>query len=126
MATLTADLEKRLKRLPQDLQGEFPDVPADMIERMRQADLFRVMQPQVFGGFEYGFEVFGEIVATLAAGCGSTGWVYGLLASHQWLIGCFSRAAQDEVWLDPSALAAGTYAPVAQAVAVEGGGTVRL
>jgi hypothetical protein len=33
MATLTADLEKRLKRLPQDLQGEFPDVPADTIER---------------------------------------------------------------------------------------------
>lgn len=33
MATLTADLEKRLKRLPQDLHGEFPDVPADTIER---------------------------------------------------------------------------------------------
>ena len=28
----------------------------DMIERMRQADLFRVMQPRLYGGFEYGFE----------------------------------------------------------------------
>ncbi|HEY6600553.1 MAG TPA: acyl-CoA dehydrogenase family protein, partial [Xanthobacteraceae bacterium] len=84
----------------------------DMIERMRQADLFRVMQPRAYGGFEYGFDVFAQIVAVIAAGCGSTGWVYALLASHQWLIACFSKAAQDEVWQERSALAAGSYAPV--------------
>jgi resorcinol 4-hydroxylase (FADH2) len=93
----------------------------DMIERMRQADLFRIMQPQAYGGFEYGFDVFAQVEAALAAGCGSTGWVYGLLASHQWLIACFSQQAQQEVWADRSALAAGTYAPVAQALAVDGG-----
>ncbi|HMG78044.1 MAG TPA: acyl-CoA dehydrogenase family protein [Xanthobacteraceae bacterium] len=93
----------------------------DMIARMREADLFRVMQPQAYGGFEYGFDVFAKVEATLASGCGSTGWVYGLLASHQWLIACFARAAQDEVWRDPNALAAGTYAPVARAVAADGG-----
>jgi len=96
-------------------------VGEDMIARMRAADLFRVLQPQAYGGFEYGFEVFGEIEATLASGCGSTGWVYGLLASHQWLIACFAKEAQDEVWRQPDALAAGTYAPVAQADAVAGG-----
>src|SRR5690348_16456575 len=96
-------------------------VSDDMIERMRQADLFRVMQPRAYGGFEYGFEVFAQIVAAIASGCGSTGWVYALLASHQWLIACFSQATQDEVWQDPRALAAGTYAPVARAVAAEGG-----
>ena len=96
-------------------------VSADMIARMRDADLFRVLQPKAYGGFEYGFEVFGEIEAALASGCGSTGWVYGLLASHQWLIACFGQAAQDEVWREGDALAAGTYAPVAQAEAVDGG-----
>src|SRR6266480_4338227 len=93
----------------------------DMIERMRQADLFRVMQPRAYGGFDYGFDVFAQIVAAIAAGCGSTGWVYALLASHQWLIACFSKAAQDEVWQDCNALAAGTYAPVARAVTADGG-----
>jgi len=93
----------------------------DMIERMRQADLFRIMQPRSYGGFEYGFDVFAQVVAAIAGGCGSTGWVYGLLASHQWLIACFPKAAQDEVWQDRTALAAGTYAPVGQAVAVDGG-----
>src|SRR6266496_3707072 len=92
----------------------------DMIERMRQADLFRIMQPRSYGGLEYGFDVFAQVVAAIAGGCGSTGWVYGLLASHQWLIACFSKAAQDEVWQDRTALAAGTYAPVGQAVAVDG------
>jgi len=93
----------------------------DMIERMRQADLFRIMQPRAYGGLEYGFDVFAQVVVAIARGCGSTGWVYGLLASHQWLIACFSKAAQDEVWQDRTALAAGTYAPVGQAVAVDGG-----
>src|SRR4051812_37776316 len=69
-------------------------VAADMITRMRELDLFRVMQPQAYGGLEHGFDVFAQIVAALAAGCGSTGWVYALLASHQWLIACFSREAQ--------------------------------
>jgi alkylation response protein AidB-like acyl-CoA dehydrogenase len=96
-------------------------VSDDMIGRIRHADLFRVMQPQAYGGFEYGFDVFSELVAAIASGCGSTGWVYGLLASHQWLIACFPRATQDEVWHDRGALAAGTYAPVGQAVAVDGG-----
>ena len=96
-------------------------VSEDMIGRMRQADLFRVMQPQAHGGLEHGFDVFSQIVATIARGCGSTGWVYGLLASHQWLIACFSAQAQEEVWRDRGALAAGTYAPVAQAVAADGG-----
>src|SRR2546427_1367320 len=96
-------------------------VDDDMIERMRQADLFRIMQPRSYGGFEYGFDVFAQIVAAIASGCGSTGWVYALLASHQWLIACFSKAAQDEVWQERTALAAGTYAPVGQAVAVDGG-----
>ena len=70
----------------------------DMIARMREADLFRIMQPQAYGGFEYGFEVLAQIEAIIAGGCGSTGWVYGLLASHQWLIACFPEEAQDEVW----------------------------
>ncbi len=92
-----------------------------MIERMRRADLFRIMQPQAHGGYEYGFEVLSELVAVIAGGCGSTGWVYSLLASHQWLVACFPPAAQDEVWQDPAALAAGTYAPVGRAVVADGG-----
>src|SRR5580704_5184341 len=36
-------------------------VSDDMIARMRQADLFRIMQPRAYGGFEYGFDVFVQV-----------------------------------------------------------------
>ncbi|HEY4921585.1 MAG TPA: hypothetical protein VII40_15895, partial [Xanthobacteraceae bacterium] len=83
-------------------------VGEDMIARMRAADLFRVLQPRAHGGFEYGFDVFIQVQMTIAGGCGSTGWVYGLLASQQWLIACLSPQAQDEIWHDRAALSAGT------------------
>ena len=38
-------------------------VGEDMIARMRELDLFRIMRPQAYGGFEYGFDVFSDIVA---------------------------------------------------------------
>jgi resorcinol 4-hydroxylase (FADH2) len=93
----------------------------DIVERMRQADLLRVMRPRAYDGLEHGFDVFTQLVAIIGSGCGSTGWVYGLLASHQWLVACFSAQAQEEVWRDRNALTTGTYAPVGQAVAVDGG-----
>src|SRR5258707_3304380 len=52
----------------------------DMIERMRQADLFRVMQPRSYGGLEHGFDVFAQIVAAISSGCGSAPLVFALSA----------------------------------------------
>ena len=40
-------------------------VGEDMIARMRELDLFRIMRPQAYGGFEYGFDVFSDIVAAV-------------------------------------------------------------
>ena len=94
-------------------------VSDDVIDHMRRADLFRILQPRAYGGFEYGFDVFTQIVAVIAGGCGSSGWVYGLLASHQWLTACFPARAQEEFWSERGAVAAGTYAPVGQGIAVE-------
>ena len=96
-------------------------VADDVIERIREAELFRVIQPQAFGGFEYGFEVFAELVATIGRGCGSSAWVFGLGAVHQWFVASFPKEAQEEFWADPGAIAAGSYAPVGKTVAVAGG-----
>ncbi|MGZ3410220.1 MAG: acyl-CoA dehydrogenase family protein [Xanthobacteraceae bacterium] len=96
-------------------------VSAEMIERMREADLFRTMQPAAYGGFEYGFEVLVDVTSAIGAGCGSTGWVACFGIVHQWLAASFSKPAQDEFWADPGAIAAGSYAPVGKVVPVEGG-----
>lgn len=91
-------------------------VSADLVDMMRDADLFRIMQPRAYGGFEYGYDVFVEAVATIANGDGSTGWVYSLGAVHQWLIACYPAEAQHEVWSSNSnAIAAVSYAPTGKA-----------
>lgn len=97
-------------------------VSADLIGMMRDADLFKIMQPRAYGGYELGYDVFVEAVATIASGDGSTGWVYSLGAVHQWLIACYPEEAQHEVWgKDPGAIAAVSYAPTGKAVPAPGG-----
>src|SRR5260221_3340573 len=91
-------------------------VSAELMARMREAGLFRVMQPARCGGFEYGYDVFVDLVAAVASGDGSTGWVYSLGAVHPWLIACYPEGAQQEVWSqDRDAIAAVSYAPTGKA-----------
>lgn len=97
-------------------------VSADLVGMMRDAGLFKVMQPRAYGGYELGYDVFVEAVATIAAGDGSTGWVYSLGAVHQWLIACYPAEAQHDVWSnDPGAIAAVSYAPTGKAEPTSGG-----
>ena len=92
-------------------------VSAELIGQMRDAELFVILQPERFGGFEYGYDLFVELVAAIAAGDGSTGWVYSLGAVHSWILACYPEEAQQEVWgSERNAIAAGSYAPSGKAV----------
>ena len=81
-------------------------VPADNITQIRDAGLFDVMRPRSFGGSELGLEALVEVTAEIAAGCGSTGWIFGVLGGHNWMTALFGEAAQREVFSDPNALVA--------------------
>jgi resorcinol 4-hydroxylase (FADH2) len=96
-------------------------VSTEAISEMRDAGLFRIMQPAVYGGYEYGFEALIPVVAAVGAGCGSSAWVFSLGMVHQWLIAAYPRQAQDECYSDPDTIAAGSYAPVGKVVVVSGG-----
>ena len=97
-------------------------VSADLIDKMKEAGLFRIMQPRRFGGFEYGYDVFVEAVSIVASGDGSTGWVYSLGAVHPWMVGCYPDQAQQDFWRDTlDTIAAVSYAPAGKA-APEGDG----
>ena len=93
----------------------------EAIARMRKAGLFRIMQPAAYGGYEYGFDALVRVVAAVAAGCASTGWVCSLGIAHQWLIAAFPRQAQDEYFSDSDAITFGSYPPAGKVVSVEGG-----
>jgi 3-hydroxy-9,10-secoandrosta-1,3,5(10)-triene-9,17-dione monooxygenase len=97
-------------------------LPAETIAEYRAAGILRILQPRRFGGMQGRFSLFSRIVEELTHGCASSGWVYAVLAEHQWIIGQYPEQAQIDVWGDdPEAVAASSLAPRAAARHVPGG-----
>ena len=97
-------------------------VSAEMVQLMRASGFFRILQPAQFGGFEYGFDLFVDIAAKVAAGCPSSGWVCSIGMAHQWFIALFPLQAQRDVWeRNPGAIAYGSYAPSGTSRPLENG-----
>lgn len=102
-----------------DTAGKVPD---ETVKEMTEAGLFRVLQPKRWGGYELDPRVFYIIQMTLAQGCMSTAWIYGVIGVHNWQIGLFDEKAQVEVLgEDPEILIASTYMPVGKVEKVDGG-----
>lgn len=102
-----------------DTAGKVPD---ETVKEMNDAGLFRVLQPKRWGGYELDPRVFYIIQMTLAQGCMSTAWIYGVIGVHNWQIGLFDEKAQIEVLGDDSSiLIASTYMPVGKVEKVDGG-----
>lgn len=97
-------------------------VPDETVADMQEAGLFQAMQPKRFGGFELDPRAFFEIQMTLAEGCMSTAWIYGVMGVHPWQLARYPLEAQEEVWGDDhKTLIGSTYMPVAKVTPVEGG-----
>ncbi|SFU14264.1 acyl-CoA dehydrogenase family protein [Pseudomonas marincola] len=97
-------------------------IPDETIADMQEAGFFQVMQPKRFGGLELDPRAFYEIQMTLAEGCMSTAWVYGVMGVHPWQLARYPLEAQVEVWgSDQKTLIGSTYMPVAKVTVVEGG-----
>jgi alkylation response protein AidB-like acyl-CoA dehydrogenase len=76
------------------------------IQELHRSGLFAIATPKRFGGSGLGMDAALEATIEIAAACGSTGWVYGVLAGHTWLASKFPIAAQEEVFADPDVLIA--------------------
>lgn len=97
-------------------------LPDETIAEMKEAGFFRVLQPKRYGGYEMDPQVFYDICMTLAEGCMSTAWVYGVVGVHNWQIALFDPRASEEVWGENTdVLIASTYMPKGQVKPVEGG-----
>lgn len=110
-------LKERAEQADRDMK-----VPVETVADMREAGLFRAMQPKRFGGFEIDPRGFFEIQQALAEGCMSTAWIFGVMGVHPWQLARFDVQAQEDVWGDnPDTLVGSTYMPVAKVTPVEGG-----
>jgi 3-hydroxy-9,10-secoandrosta-1,3,5(10)-triene-9,17-dione monooxygenase len=95
---------------------------AETIADFKEAGLFRAIQPKRYGGYELDPGVFFDLQMTLAEGCMSSGWVYGVVGVHNWQLALFDPRAQEDVWSrDSSVLIASSYMPKGQVERVDGG-----
>lgn len=96
-------------------------VPAETMNALRDADVFRAMQPKRFGGYEYGPAELAQIGFELGRACGSTGWCGTLAVCFGWMTAFFPLEAQQEVWDDTDNLLAVSYTPTPKVEVVDGG-----
>jgi 3-hydroxy-9,10-secoandrosta-1,3,5(10)-triene-9,17-dione monooxygenase len=97
-------------------------IPAETIAELTDAGVFRMLQPKRWGGLEADPVEFYEVVRTLGAVCGSTGWVSSVVGVHPWQLALFPNQAQVDVWGEnPDTLVSSSYAPTGRCTPVEGG-----
>lgn len=97
-------------------------VPDDIIEAMIEAELFAVLAPRIFGGLEFGLDVFSEIVRRISVASPSTGWVASFLMGAAWRMLTFPREGQEEIYGSRNyVLGAGAAQPIMGVVRLEGG-----
>ena len=93
----------------------------ETVAEIKAADLFRVLQPKRWGGYEMDPIVFADVQMALAEGDMSTAWVYGVVGVHAFQIALFDDRAARDVWgEDNSVLIASTYMPTGRATPAAG------
>ena len=80
-------------------------VSEETIRDMEEAGFFRILQPARWSGYEMKPQVFYDVLMALAEGDMSTGWVYGVLGVHPWLMGLMEDRAVHDIWGDDDARA---------------------
>ena len=73
-------------------------IPQETIADLCQADLFRALLPQRFGGDDRAIDLIPRVAAALGRGCGSTAWCYSIWTSSNWVVGMYPAQAQEEYW----------------------------
>lgn len=97
-------------------------IPAETMAELTEAGVFRMLQPERFGGAEGNPVRFYEAVREISAACGSTGWVLAVLGVHPWQLALFTEEAQRDVWGEnPDVLLCSSYAPVGRLTPAKGG-----
>src|SRR5690242_6484354 len=97
-------------------------VPEETMRELKQAGLFRALQPKAYGGFEIDPQVFLEIGMIIGSASPSTGWVYSVVGVHNWQLALMPKQAQDDVWgEDQDTLISSSYTPRGQIEIVDGG-----
>jgi 3-hydroxy-9,10-secoandrosta-1,3,5(10)-triene-9,17-dione monooxygenase len=97
-------------------------IPDSIIEEMKKAGMFRLIQPKQYGGFEVEPHTLFEIQGIFSQALMSAGWLVGLLNLQSWQLGLMAPQAQNDVWSsEPDALISSSFMPVGKVQKADGG-----
>ena len=101
---------------------ESRQMPRQSVDEMLAAGFARILLPTRIGGYGLGFDTWFDVMRELSKADASHGWCAGLVIHHAHLIAQYPDAGQRTLWDKTLDVAiAASFAPVAQAVPVEGG-----
>lgn len=74
-------------------------LPQETIDEFKEAGFFRIFVPRRYGGLEldYGPTQI-ELCNQIGRACGSSAWVFSVVACHPWILGMMPETAQEAVW----------------------------
>jgi 3-hydroxy-9,10-secoandrosta-1,3,5(10)-triene-9,17-dione monooxygenase len=93
-----ADALRPLLRERQAECEEAGELSGDTNDRFLAAGFYRIMQPRLFGGYEFTLPDFIRIMIAVARGCPESAWVLALTSGHTVLAAQLSENAQREVF----------------------------
>jgi alkylation response protein AidB-like acyl-CoA dehydrogenase len=117
---LVADVLPAVRARRQEIEDE-RQMPRDLIDTLRRTGLFTLSVPRALGGAEGSPHELMQVVETVAAADGSTGWCVMVGIGNNVAAGYMSEAGAREVFADPTAPTAGIAAPAGRATRVNGG-----
>jgi alkylation response protein AidB-like acyl-CoA dehydrogenase len=89
---------------------------------MKEAGLFRILVPRRAGGEELDFRAMAQCVRETAYHNAAAAWVLMVSTAHDWILGSFPEAVQDEVHAEgPDSVFPGSLANTGEMIPVDGG-----
>jgi alkylation response protein AidB-like acyl-CoA dehydrogenase len=93
-------------------------LPLDLLDQLIGAGCFRMLTPRSHGGLEVDLPLSMEIIETIAAADGATGWTVMIGSESPMLLALLPRSRFDQIYTDtPDVIVGGGFAPRGQAAA---------
>jgi 3-hydroxy-9,10-secoandrosta-1,3,5(10)-triene-9,17-dione monooxygenase len=117
-----AEAMRPLLRQRQTECEQLGQLPEDTNQRFISAGFYRILQPRIFGGYEFTLPDFIRVMLAVARGCSDSAWVLALTSGHTVLAAQLSESAQRDVFGETGDLRApGVGMPTGVGVPIDGG-----
>jgi len=115
------DMRPQLRKRQQATE-EAGNMSVEANAELVDAGFFRIVQPRMFGGYEFDLPTYVNVMMEVSRGCPESGWVLALTSGHMFQLATFPIEGLRDVFGDHGEVRAPEVtAPPGKAVPVEGG-----